>query len=62
MLNLDAEERQLVDKIAKLGTPLLDDLIGPQKDAAQLLPLLMRLELKGAIKTLPGGRYTYLKG
>lgn len=61
-LDLDPEERHLVDTIAKLGTPLLDDLLDSERDAARLLPLLMRLELKGAIKTLPGGRYSYLKG
>ena len=58
-VDLSAEQQTVADLIAKLGTPLLDDLVTPAAmDAPKLLPLLTLLELQGVIKTLPGGRYT----
>ena len=58
-LNLSAEQQAVADLVAKLGTPLLDDLVaGTDLDVPQVLPLLTLLELQGVVKTLPGGRYT----
>lgn len=60
-LSLPPGEAALIGTVAKLGTPLLDDLVlAAGKSAAELLPLLTMLELKGLIKSLPGGRYTHL--
>lgn len=56
---LSTQDAALVDLIERLETPLLDDLIAAsEQTAAQLLPQLMQLELKGLIRTLPGSRYT----
>ena len=58
-LTLEPKDAALVALIEQLETPLLDDLItSSQQTAAQLLPQLMQLELKGIIRTLPGSRYT----
>lgn len=60
-LSLPPGEAALIETVARLGTPLLDDLVlAAGKSAAELLPLLTMLELKGLIKSLPGGRYTHL--
>ena len=56
---LNTQEAALTALIERLETPLLDDLIAAsQQTAPQLLPQLIQLELKGIIRTLPGGRYT----
>lgn len=58
---LEAPLRSIAETVQKLGSPLLDDLIGATgKQPAELLPLLTLLELKGVVKTLPGGRYLCL--
>ncbi len=59
--DLPPQEAALLETIQRLGNPLLDDLVAAAgKSAAELLPLLTMLELKGQVKVLPGGRYTGL--
>ena len=59
--DLPPQEAALLEAIRRLGNPLLDDLVAAAgKSAAELLPLLTMLELKGQVKVLPGGRYTRL--
>ena len=59
--DLPPQEAALLEIVQRLGHPLLDDLVvATGKSAAELLPLLTMLELKGVLKTLPGGRYTRL--
>ena len=59
--SLEEPGRSIVQVIQERGSPLLDDLItATGKDAADLLPTLMLLELQGVVKPLPGGRYISL--
>ena len=61
LTSLGEPGRSLVQVIQERGSPLLDDLISATgKDAADLLPTLMLLELRGVVKPLPGGRYISL--
>ncbi|CAN5871689.1 hypothetical protein BH24DEI2_BH24DEI2_17560 [soil metagenome] len=56
---LPPQEAALLETIQRLDNPLLDDLVlAAGKSAAELLPLLTMLELKGHVKMVPGGRYT----
>jgi DNA processing protein len=58
---LEPPLQDVAKTVQQLGSPLLDDLIGATgKQPAELLPLLTLLELKGVVKTLPGGRYLCL--
>lgn len=59
-VKLTSTETVLVNRIHSFGEALLDDLIEEGVSAASLLPILIKLELKGAIKTLPSGRYVAL--
>ena len=55
---LTATEQDIVDAIKRLGSPTLDDLAhAANLTASAILPVLMRLELRGFVRTLPGGRY-----
>ena len=57
-LELDPAQQQLVDAVLEHGSPLLDDLIAATgRDSSELLPLLTLLELRGIVKSIPGGRY-----
>ncbi len=57
-VDLPPHEAALLEAVARLGNPLLDDLVvAAGKSAAELLPLLTMLELKGHVRSLPGGRY-----
>lgn len=59
---LSEAERSLVALIRTKDSPLLDDLVAESgQSAASLLPLLTVLELKGAVKAVPGGRYVSLR-
>ncbi|CAN5604567.1 DNA-processing protein DprA [soil metagenome] len=59
---LSDAERELVTLIRAQDSPLLDDLIAASgQSATALLPLLTVLELKGAVKAVPGGRYISLR-
>lgn len=59
--NLSEPQRSVVHAILTHGSPLLDDLVlSTGKSAAELLPLLTLLELQGAVRPLPGGRYMCL--
>ena len=61
LTSLDEPGRGVVQIIQERGSPLLDDLIAATgKTAADLLPTLTLLELRGAVKALPGGRYISL--
>ena len=56
--SLPAEQQVLVTAIVQHGSPLLDDLmLATGKEATELLPMLMLLELQGVVQSLPGGRY-----
>jgi DNA processing protein len=58
-VQLSAIEETIVSSIKKLGNPLLDDLLSATGlPISELIKTLTLLELKGIIKTLPGGRYT----
>ena len=60
-IKLEPEEADLARRIQKLGEPLLDDLNGGNAaQTPQLLMKLTKLELKGVVKQLPGGRYACL--
>jgi DNA processing protein len=57
-LELEPAQQALVNAVLEHGSPLLDDLIAATgRDAAELLPLLTLLELRGLIRSMPGGRY-----
>ena len=59
--SLEEPGRTVVQIIEERGSPLLDDLIeATGRDAPNLLPTLMLLELQGVVKQLPGGRYISL--
>lgn len=58
---LDEAEQALVTVIQSLGSPLLDEvMVQTGLSAAELLPRLTLLELKGVIRSVPGGRYICL--
>ena len=60
-LNLSSNESEVLELIRSLGNPLLDNLSeGLGLPAAQIMPILTMLELKGLIKAQPGGRYIVL--
>lgn len=56
---LSAAQRALLETVARLGTPLLDDLLqATGQSASELLPQLTVLELEGLVQLEPGGRYS----
>jgi DNA processing protein len=60
-IQLSSVEEKIVSSIKKLSNPLLDDLLHATKlPVSELLKTLTLLELKGVVKTLPGGRYSCL--
>jgi DNA processing protein len=60
-IQLSGLEEKIVSALKQLGTPLLDDLLNATElPVSELLKTLTLLELKGVIKTLPGGRYSCL--
>jgi DNA processing protein len=60
-VQLSAIEEKIVSSVKKLGNPLLDDLLSvTELPISELIKTLTLLELKGVVKTLPGGRYTCL--
>jgi DNA processing protein len=60
-LQLSAVEEKIVSAIRKFSNPLLDDLLSATElPVSELLKTLTLLELKGVVKTLPGGRYSCL--
>ena len=60
-LNLSEGEEAVLELIRKLANPLLDNLAEALNlPAAQIMPILTMLELKGLIKAQAGGRYIVL--
>jgi DNA processing protein len=60
-VQLSGLEEKVVSSIKQLGNPLLDDLLGATDlPISELLKTLTLLELKGVVRTLPGGRYSCL--
>jgi DNA processing protein len=60
-IQLSATEETVVSSIKKLSNPLLDDLLSSTElPISELLKTLTLLELKGVVRTLPGGRYSCL--
>ena len=58
-VQLSSLEEKVTSALKHLGSPLLDDLLGATElPISELIKTLTLLELKGVVKTLPGGRYT----